>query len=76
MDDLLLPADKRPKKFFVGHREYDPKKLGYTAEAGTPSFHFDTTKPGNSNKGHDAPEYGTGMSEDQRMDLLEYLKTL
>ncbi len=75
--DLLLPADKRSKKpFFVGHREYDPKKLGYAAEAGSPSFSFDPTQPGNSNTGHSTKEYGTDMDDDQRMDLLEYLKKL
>ena len=36
---------------------------------------LDTTKPGNSNAGHDT--YGTdAMSDDQRRQLVEYLKTL
>ncbi len=71
--DLLLPASKRPTRFPVGHREYDPKKLGYSDQAGTPSFPFDTKATGNGNGGH---EYGTDMSDEQRRDLLEYLKTL
>jgi hypothetical protein len=37
------------------------------------SFTFDTRLPGNSNAGH---EYGTGLSDDDRKALLEYLKTL
>jgi hypothetical protein len=72
---LLLPAKDRPKMFPVGHREYDPVKLGYTTEgAGPPSVTFDTTQPGNGNAGH---EYATDkLTEDDRMVLLEYLKSL
>ena len=29
---LLLPPEERPKKFWVGHRNYDPKRLGYRTE--------------------------------------------
>jgi mono/diheme cytochrome c family protein len=71
--DLLQPAAKRPPRFPVGHREYDPVKLGYSARAGTPSFPFDTSKTGNGNGGH---EFGTAISEEERMALLEYLKTI
>lgn len=74
---LLLPADQRPGTFPVGHREFDPVKLGYTtARPGTPTFPFDTTKPGNSNAGHTGAKYGTDLSPQQREELLEYLKTL
>ena len=69
--DLLLPAAQRPKSFGVGHREYDPLKLGYVAAPAAGDFLFDTTLPGNHNSGH---EYGTGVSESERMALLEYLK--
>jgi len=34
---------------------------------------FDTSTPGNRNTGH---EYGTDLKDDERKDLLEYLKTL
>ena len=30
--DLLLPAAKRPAKFFVGSRKYDVVRLGYVNE--------------------------------------------
>lgn len=69
--DLLLPAAKRPRTFPVGHREYDPLKLGYVTTQAEGDFLFDTTLPGNHNSGH---EYGTALSEADRMDLLEYLK--
>jgi hypothetical protein len=78
---LLLPADQRPATFPVGHREYDPQKLGYTTEvAGAPKFLFDTRQKdtgenaGNSNSGHTGHKYGTDLSPDERMQLLEYLK--
>ena len=32
LDDLLKPEDERPICFPVGHREYDPCKLGYVSE--------------------------------------------
>lgn len=72
--DLLLPPDKRPKSFQTGSREFDPKKVGYVYDGTNGgSFQFDTTKDGNHNTGH---TYGTGLSEDERLDLLEYLKGL
>lgn len=71
--DLLLPATERPATFHLGHRDYDPVKLGYETQVeATPVFNFDASLPGNSNQGH---EYGTELSHDQRMDLLEYLKS-
>jgi cytochrome c553 len=71
--DLLLPASQRPAKFFVGSRKYDPVRLGYVNEQDPLRvFPFDTTQPGNSNSGH---EYGTQLSEDQKMQLLEFMKS-
>lgn len=78
--DLLLPADARPKSFLVGTREYDPVKVGYSADGDGNIFRFETAGPdgapidGNSNAGHD---YGAArMSEEERWALVEYLKTL
>lgn len=72
--DLLLPPEKRPKSFMTGSREFDPKKVGYVSD-GTAggSFQIDTSKSGNRNTGH---TYGTELSEDERLDLIEYLKGL
>ena len=70
---LLLPADKRPKRFHVGGREFDPKHVGFESGAGAGTFAFDTGVPGNSNAGH---EYGTAIGDDDRWALVEYLKTL
>jgi hypothetical protein len=73
---LLLPASERVAQFHVGSREFDPANVGFKTEPSEGSFLFDTSLPGNSNKGHDTPEYGTGMSDEQRWQLIEYLKTL
>ncbi len=74
--DLLLPAARRPAQFRVGTREYDPVKGGYRTGTDGPgnSFTFDISVRGNSNEGH---EYGVGgLSEPDRLALLEYLKSL
>lgn len=74
----------RPDEFFVGSREFDPKKVGFRY-TGYKGFKFQTGIPGNSNSGH---EYAAGRTPQQdgkiltvlcrsdRMALLEYLKTL
>jgi mono/diheme cytochrome c family protein len=69
--DLLRPAKDRPRTFALGQRDYDPAKLGYATPKGTPIFTFDTTLKGNSNAGH---EYGTDLADEQRYELIEYLK--
>lgn len=72
--DLFLPESKRPKTFAVGHQEFDPVKVGPVTTKASGTSTFDTTLKGNSNKGHD---YGTSkMSDAQRWQLVEYLKTL
>ncbi|WP_052417227.1 di-heme-cytochrome C peroxidase [Cellvibrio mixtus] len=94
----------RPNRFTVGALELDPIKVGFVQRdpARYPSlFVFDTSLPGNSNKGH---EYTAGVTpvfvldsngrpvkdadgkpqmrklppinDDQRLALVEYLKTL
>jgi hypothetical protein len=73
LHDLLLPAKDRPKTFPLGHRDYDPVKVGYTTPEGKPLFLFDTSKIGNGNGGH---EFGTNLGEADRVALIEYLKTL
>lgn len=78
----------RPNTFWVGSREFDPIRVGfkqsnYPANKG---FLFDASLPGNSNSGH---EYAAGFTagigseqplsmlcEEERLELLEFLKTL
>jgi hypothetical protein len=85
--DLLLPAEKRPRQFWIGSREFNPKEVGYvTDERPDNPFLFRTRDAsgrvidGNSNAGH---EYGAvdlagddAAAEANRRALVEYLKTL
>lgn len=78
LHDLLLPAAQRPRHFSVGSRVFDPDKVGFRTDA-KGFFTFRTVDnsnqviPGNSNGGH---EYGTALGEEERRQLLEYLKSL
>jgi hypothetical protein len=71
--DLLQPVSKRPKKFKVG-RELDPVKLGMDGvnqpEGG---WEFDVREKGNGNIGH---EFGIDLSDEEKWDLIEFLKTI
>lgn len=80
------PADGlyRPTEFKVGSREFDPIKIGLRTE-GYEGFTFKADKRGDFNSGH---EYGTvhapavdgqqqePMTDEERWDLVEYIKTL
>ena len=76
--DLLQPSAKRPASFPIGSREYDVVKLGLTIE-GVDGWMFNVAKDGapiagNSNAGHEGAAFGTELSEEERMALLEFLK--
>jgi hypothetical protein len=84
---LLSPIEDRPKRFYLGNREYDPVNLGYRTDYLANGFEFDTSIRGNSNTGHQfRKEYdekkpvkgtiGPELSPDDRKALIEYLKTL
>ena len=69
MRELLTPPAARARTFHRGSRTFDPAALGYADEG---SYVLDTNVTGNSNAGHD---YGSELSEDQKRDLIEFLKT-
>jgi hypothetical protein len=71
LDALFRKADKRPPTFSVGTRQFDTKKIGVLDVPGLPKY--DTTLPGNSNVGH---EFGSELSEEERSQLVEYLKSI
>jgi hypothetical protein len=71
--DLLKPAAQRPKTFYTGSRAFDPVNVGFDSGPGTDRFLFDTTKPSNSNAGH---EWGPPLSTSEIDALIEYLKSL
>ena len=78
-------GEYRPETFEVGSREFDPVKVGYK-QSGYGGFVYKTYNKTNSNSGH---EYAAGktaqadgvtilpaLDEEQRLDLLEFVKTL
>lgn len=77
-------GEYRPDEFMVGSREFDATKVGFKS-AGYDGFLFRTRIWGNHNGGH---EYASGrtplpdgtllpaLTKEQRLDLLEYLKSL
>ena len=80
--DLLSPVEERPKKFYLGNREYDPVKLGYKTDELTNGFLFDTTIRGNCEHGarirqqaSRAPRARSGrrtLVPDERKAIIEY----
>jgi len=81
LDELLKPATARPAKFHTGTREFDPVHVGFATTAVPGSFEFDTSKPGNSNGGHEhyrgpGEQQDHVFTEDERKALVEYMKTL
>lgn len=71
--DLLLPASERPKTFYVGNKELDIVKVGFITEQRPNTNLFDTSLLGNSNQGH---EFGAALTDEERWQLVEYLKSL
>ncbi|MDB5349916.1 MAG: cytochrome c peroxidase [Planctomycetota bacterium] len=76
------PRYRRPPSTSFDH--YDPVKVGWKAEPVTAPldpktpqpeamFLFDSSRRGLSNKGH---TFGDKLSDEERMDVIEYLKTL
>lgn len=73
LKQLLQPATERPGRFYVGCSDFDVENVGYRCQSKHHAFLFDTSLPGNLNSGH---EYGTNLSDDDKQDLLEFLKSL
>jgi hypothetical protein len=74
--DLLQPPAQRPTVFLKGFPVYDPEHVGFVsggAAAEKSGFRFDTGAPGNDNGGH---LFGTALSDAEKWDLIEYMKTL
>ncbi|MCB1800277.1 MAG: hypothetical protein KDI82_01180 [Gammaproteobacteria bacterium] len=74
--DLLLPPAQRPAGFYRGYNLYDPVKVGFAtegAEAEHAGTWHDTSRRANSARGH---AFADDLSDAQRWELVEYLKTL
>ena len=90
LDLLLRPAAQRPQKFCLGAKDYDPRLVGYDASkpcaqgeslfaasdaAGRPVMGNSTA--GHSFEGGEADGVvGRALSDNERLALIEYLKTL
>ena len=73
--DLLDPPDERPDVFYRGYDVYDFDDLGFVSsgpDAERRGVRYDTRERGNDNGGH---LYGTNLTDTEKQDLLEYLKT-
>lgn len=77
LQELLEPMENRRKEFYRGSDLYDQTRLGFVSdvpeEGGRKLFKYDTGQPGNANTGH---LYGTQLSQEEKLAMLEYLKTL
>lgn len=74
--ELLVPPAQRVKKFMVGSHEFDPVNVGFETGNGKNEFnvmHNGQIMPGNSNLGHD---YGTWLADEEKWQLIEFMKTL
>ena len=71
--EVILPPAQRTRQFSVGRREFDPVKVGFVSEPTEGTFQFDTTIEGNRNTGH---AFGAHLTETERWQLVEYLKTI
>ena len=60
--------------FWTGGRELDRKRLGFQSDDAPGRFRFDAALPGNRNTGHLYPR--EGLTHDERMAVIEYLKKL
>ena len=78
--DLLEPAAQRPVQVLSRLRRLRSRRTSVSCRTspseGERTFHLiDTRQPGNSNRGHDGPAYGTTLSAADKDALVEYLKT-
>jgi len=76
--ELLTPPAQRKPFFMVGSKKYDPVNVGYVTDEspfkdGKLVVSGSDVQPGNSNIGHD---FGTKLSDDEKWQLIEYLKQL
>jgi mono/diheme cytochrome c family protein len=84
--DLLEPsacqAGKRcrPPQWYRGSDILDLDRVGYQSDGSGYNlkdlFLYDTSIPGNSNRGHEGKMYGTDLSPGDKDALVQYMKTL
>ena len=83
-DALVSPDDSaRPPTFWMGSKQFDPVRVGYSGVEIKGATLFDTTRPGNLNTGHrfkDGPlgkgVIGRALTAEERAQIIEFLKSL
>ncbi len=84
LEALLSPDDSaRPRTFWMGSKQFDPVKVGYSGAEIKGATLFDTSRPGNANTGHwfkDGPlgkgVIGRALTAEERAAIIEFLKSL
>lgn len=80
--ELLSPVDERSKTFFLGSKEFDPVNVGFNIGSLSGGFKLDTSIKGSSNSGHEFNDgegqgiIGPKLTQEERLAVIEYLKTL
>jgi hypothetical protein len=84
--DLLKPStciagnECRPAQWYRGSDILDTRNVGYRSDGYGYNlkdlFLYDTTVPGNGNKGHEGKAYGTDLPATDKDAIVEYMKTL
>ena len=68
--------------FCVGNREFDADNVGFVSETDANgackdgATLLDTSKFGNSNKGHSTVRHGVELLPEDKLALIEFLKSL
>jgi len=73
--ELLTPPAQRKSSFMVGNRLFDPKNVGYSTETSpfkSGNFVVDPNN-GNGNGGH---TFGTDWTDEQKWQVIEYMKQM
>ncbi len=73
---LLSPPSERPTEFVRGIDIIDPESVGFVSsgtEIEGSGWRYDTRIQANGNEGH---TYGVDLSTEEKLELLEFLKTL
>ncbi|MBY0369489.1 hypothetical protein K2X33_02310 [bacterium] len=71
--DMLVPAAEREAAFYIGGDDYDQKNGGFVSSG---SHLFFANRMGDTNSGHFAFSGAASLTDDQKDDLLMYLKSL
>jgi len=74
--DLLNAPEQRPPLFYRGYDVFDQARVGFVSDVpsadGQTFTRYDTTVPGNSNRGH---VYSTTLADEEKRAIVEYMKT-